>query len=100
MAKGTAGMNHHLEVMEVLSAKASAVSYGGAATMVGSGAIVVFGLTISQIQIAFISMMIGAFVGISGLIANIVFKYLAHRESCRSNKVAEEIEKKKIDIGQ
>lgn len=100
MAKGIAEMNHHLEVMEVLGAKASAVSYGGAATMVGSGAIVVFGLAISQIQIAFISMMIGAFVGIGGLIANVVFKYLAHKESCRVNKATEEIEKIKIKIGQ
>ena len=99
MAKGIAEMNNHQEIMEVLSAKASAVTYGGAATVAGSGAIVFFGVSISQAQIAFISMIIGAFVGIGGLIANIVFKYLAHKEMCRVNRVKEEIEKDKFKIG-
>jgi hypothetical protein len=91
MTKEIVEMNHHLEVMEVLGAKASAVSYGGAATAVGSGAIVVFGLAISQIQIAFLSMIIGAIVGFGGLFANIVFKYLAHKELCRVNRANEAI---------
>ena len=80
-------LNHHGEVMELLGAKAATVAYGGAATAVGSGAIVVFGLAVSQIQIAFISMLIGAVVGIGGLLANVIFKWLAHKETCRVNRL-------------
>ena len=78
-------INHHLEVMDLLGAKASTMAYSGAVTMVGSGALVVFGLSVTQIEIAFISMIIGAIVGVCGLVANIVFKWLAHREYCRAN---------------
>lgn len=69
--------------MDILSTKASAVTYSGAAASVGSGALVIFGL--GQVEIAFISMVIGAFVGIGGLIANVIFKWLAHKELCRMN---------------
>lgn len=78
-------MNHHLEIMDVLGTKASAVTYSGAVASVGSGALVIFGLPVGQVEIAFVSMLIGAFIGIGGLIANIVFKWLAHKEMCRMN---------------
>ena len=84
-------LNHHGEVMEILGTKAAAVAYSGAATTLGSGALVIFGLPVSQVQIAFLSMLIGAIVGIGGLIASVIFKWLAHKESCRVNRVNEAV---------
>lgn len=82
-------LSHHGEVMEVIGAKATVVAYSGAVTSVGSGALVSLGLGITQEQIAFISMVVGAIVGIGGLITSIVFRWLAHKEVVRMNKITE-----------
>lgn len=73
--------------MEHAGINSSITTQVGAATTVGSGVIVIFGQTLSQVQIALISMVFGVIVGIGGLIANIVFKYLAHKEQCRINEI-------------
>jgi hypothetical protein len=73
--------------MEHAGINSSITTQVGAATTVGSGVIVIFGQTLSQVQIALISMVAGVLVGVTGLIANIIFKYLAHREQCRINDI-------------
>jgi hypothetical protein len=73
--------------MEHAGINSSITTQIGAATTVGSGVIVIFGQTLSQVQIALISMVFGVIVGVGGLVANIVFKYLAHKEQCRINDI-------------
>lgn len=73
--------------MEHAGINSSITTQVGAATTVGSGVIVIFGQTLSQVQIALISMVFGVIVGVGGLVANIVFKYLAHKEQCRINDI-------------
>lgn len=70
----------------------SNVTYGGAVTTAGSGAIVFMGHTVTQVEIALYSMIVGAVIGVLGLISGVVFKYLAHVEQCRVNRVREQIE--------
>ncbi|MPS48562.1 hypothetical protein [Methylobacillus sp.] len=65
-------MYSHLELLEALGLKATLLSYGGAFMTVGSGVIVVMGLEITQTQIAFFSMLIGAFVGITSMVVNFI----------------------------
>lgn len=74
-----------LHTMETAGINSSIATQVGAATTVGSGAVVVFGQTLSQIEVATASMFIGAIIGFAGLVANVIFKWLAHKEMCRAN---------------
>lgn len=92
-------LTRHGEIMEVFGNRAEAISYSGAATSIGSGALVVFGHPVNQIEIAFASMVIGAIVGIGGLITTIFFKWLAHKETVRMNKIKlYELEDEEINL--
>lgn len=73
--------------METAGIHSSITTQIGGATAVGGGAIMFFGQTITQVQIALASMVVGAVIGIAGLAMNTVFKWLAHKEQCRLNDV-------------
>ena len=78
-----------LEALDSAAMTSSNVTYGGAVTTAGSGAVVFWGHTLTQVEIALWSMIVGAIIGVLGLLSNIFFKYLAHRETCRVNRANE-----------
>lgn len=75
--------------LDTAAMASSNVTYGGAVTTAGGGALMFMGQTITQVEIALYSMILGVVIGLAGLISNIIFKYLAHKEQCRLNKVIE-----------
>lgn len=79
----------NIETLDTAAMTSSNITYGGSAVMTGSGAFVFMGHSVTQIEIAMASMLIGALIGLAGLLANIIFKWLAHVEQCRVNRVTE-----------